>query len=34
MATKSLPTIAGGSMGLARYLEEVRRFPMPEPEEE
>ncbi|MGB3720831.1 MAG: RNA polymerase sigma factor RpoH [Hyphomicrobiaceae bacterium] len=34
MATKSLPTIAGGSMGLARYLEEIRRFPMLEPEEE
>ena len=34
MATKSLPTIAGGSMGLARYLEEIRRFPMLEPDEE
>jgi RNA polymerase sigma-32 factor len=34
MATKSLPTIAAGSGGLARYLEEVRRFPMLEPDEE
>src|SRR5690606_39267476 len=34
MATKSLPTIAGGSVGLARYLEEIRRFPMLEPDEE
>jgi RNA polymerase sigma-32 factor len=34
MATKSLPTIAGGSGGLARYLEEIRRFPMLEPNEE
>ncbi len=34
MATKALPTIADGSMGLARYLEEIRRFPMLEPNEE
>ena len=34
MATKALPTIAGGSMGLSRYLEEIRRFPMLEPDEE
>jgi RNA polymerase sigma-32 factor len=34
MATKALPTIAGGSVGLARYLEEIRRFPMLEPDEE
>src|SRR5512134_3482958 len=34
MATKALPTIAGGSVGLARYLEEIRRFPMLEPGEE
>ena len=33
MATK-LPTIAQGSMGLARYLEEIRKFPMLEPGEE
>jgi RNA polymerase sigma-32 factor len=34
MATKALPTIGGGSVGLARYLEEIRRFPMLEPDEE
>ena len=34
MATKSLPSIAGGSGGLSRYLEEIRRFPMLEPNEE
>ena len=34
MATKALPVIAGGSLGLARYLEEIRRFPMLEPGEE
>jgi RNA polymerase sigma-32 factor len=34
MATKALPTLAGGSVGLARYLEEIRRFPMLEPHEE
>ncbi|MFA5948811.1 MAG: RNA polymerase sigma factor RpoH [Hyphomicrobium sp.] len=34
MSTKSLPTIAGGSNGLARYLEEIRRFPMLEPSQE
>jgi RNA polymerase sigma-32 factor len=34
MATKALPTIAGGSGGLTRYLEEIRRFPMLEPTEE
>ena len=34
MATKTLPSIAGGSLGLARYLEEIRRFPMLEPDEE
>jgi RNA polymerase sigma-32 factor len=34
MATKALPVIAGGSLGLARYLEEIRRFPMLEPDEE
>jgi RNA polymerase sigma-32 factor len=33
MATK-LPTIAQGSMGLARYLQEIRKFPMLEPGEE
>jgi RNA polymerase sigma-32 factor len=34
MATRALPTIAAGSGGLARYLEEIRRFPMLEPDEE
>src|SRR5262245_40383476 len=34
MAAKTLPTIAGGSGGLARYLEEIRRFPMLEPNQE
>ena len=34
MATKSLPAIAGGSLGLSRYLEEIRRFPMLEPTQE
>ncbi len=34
MATKALPTIAGGSGGLTRYLEEIRRFPMLEPQQE
>ena len=34
MATKALPTIAAGSGGLSRYLEEIRRFPMLEPDEE
>ena len=34
MVSKSLPTIAGGSVGLARYLEEIRRFPMLVPGEE
>ncbi len=34
MATKALPSIAGGSGGLARYLEEIRRFPMLEPAQE
>jgi len=35
MATTSkLPTIAQGSLGLSRYLEEIRKFPMLEPGEE
>ena len=34
MAAKALPTISGGSLGLTRYLEEIRRFPMLEPSEE
>jgi RNA polymerase sigma-32 factor len=34
MATKALPVLASGSAGLSRYLEEIRRFPMLEPDEE
>jgi len=34
MATKTLPTLAGGSAGLSRYLEDIRKFPMLEPNEE
>ena len=34
MATRALPSIAAGSGGLSRYLEEIRRFPMLEPNEE
>jgi RNA polymerase sigma-32 factor len=34
MTTRTLPTLAGGSVGLARYLEEIRKFPMLEPGEE
>ena len=34
MASKALPTIANGSGGLTRYLEEIRRFPMLEPDRE
>jgi RNA polymerase sigma-32 factor len=34
MTTKTLPSIASGSGGLARYLEEIRRFPMLQPDEE
>ncbi len=34
MATRALPSLAGGSVGLARYLNEIRRFPMLEPNQE
>ncbi|HVZ04123.1 RNA polymerase sigma factor RpoH [Hyphomicrobium sp.] len=34
MAIKGLPTPAGGSLGLSRYLEEIRKFPMLAPDEE
>jgi RNA polymerase sigma-32 factor len=34
MATKTLPSVAAGSGGLSRYLEEIRRFPMLEPNQE
>ena len=34
MATKTLPALAGGSAGLSRYLDQIRRFPMLEPGQE
>ena len=34
MATRALPSLAGGSLGLSRYLEEIRKFPMLEPQQE
>ncbi len=36
MATtaKALPSVVGGAHGLSRYLEEIRKFPMLEPEQE
>ena len=34
MTTRTLPSIAGGAGGLSRYLEEIRRFPMLQPDEE
>ncbi|MGE5267149.1 MAG: RNA polymerase sigma factor RpoH [Deltaproteobacteria bacterium] len=34
MSAKSLPVLAGGSQGLSRYLDEIRKFPMLEPHEE
>ncbi len=34
MARSSLPTISAGKGGLNRYLEEIRRFPMLEPQQE
>jgi RNA polymerase sigma-32 factor len=34
MASKSLPTVGSGSVGLSRYLDEIRKFPMLEPDEE
>ena len=34
MAQTNLPSIANGDGGLSRYLEEIRRFPMLEPQEE
>ena len=33
-ATRSVPTITGGSLGLSRYLDEIRKFPMLEPTQE
>jgi RNA polymerase sigma-32 factor len=34
MAQTSLPSLVSGDGGLSRYLEEIRRFPMLEPQEE
>ena len=34
MSSKTLPSIAAGEGSLSRYLEEIRRFPMLEPQEE
>ena len=34
MATKTLPSVGSGSVGLSRYLDEIRKFPMLEPDEE
>jgi RNA polymerase sigma-32 factor len=34
MATRSLPSVVAGAGGLSRYLEEIRKFPMLEPNEE
>ena len=34
MATKSLPSVGSGSVGLSRYLDEIRKFPMLEPDQE
>ncbi len=32
--TKALPTISSGTGGLARYMQEIRKFPMLQPDEE
>ena len=34
MAQATLPSIVSGEGGLARYMEEIRRFPMLQPQEE
>src|SRR5688572_22203454 len=34
MAAATLPALASGESGLTRYLEEIRRFPMLQPQEE
>ena len=34
MARASLPAITSGDSGLSRYLDEIRRFPMLQPQEE
>ena len=33
MAQTNLPSVVNGDGGLTRYLEEIRRFPMLEPQE-
>ncbi|MEQ8825035.1 MAG: RNA polymerase sigma factor RpoH [Filomicrobium sp.] len=34
MATKTLPSVGSGSVGLSRYLDDIRKFPMLQPDEE
>lgn len=34
MAVKGLPSLSGGSLGLSRYLEDIRKFPMLAPDQE
>lgn len=34
MAQNTLPSLSGGADGLSRYMEEIRRFPMLQPDEE
>ncbi|HRK18989.1 MAG TPA: sigma-70 factor domain-containing protein, partial [Hyphomicrobiaceae bacterium] len=34
MSSKGLPVISEGSGGLSRYLQEIRKFPMLQPDEE
>ena len=34
MARNSMPTILAGEGGLNRYLDEIRKFPMLEPQQE
>ncbi|MCB1416857.1 MAG: RNA polymerase factor sigma-32, partial [Nitratireductor sp.] len=32
--TTTLPSVASGDSGLSRYMQEIRKFPMLEPDEE
>lgn len=34
LTKRSVPALAGGSLGLTRYLDEIRKFPMLEPDQE
>ncbi|MCB1456480.1 MAG: RNA polymerase factor sigma-32, partial [Nitratireductor sp.] len=34
MMANTLPSVAAGDSGLTRYMEEIRRFPMLEPDQE